>query len=325
MLRIMLAAYAESFDAQDPLSGLVVGERPDPEPSDGCELVTFNAAGLNHHDIWTLKGVGLKEDQLPMILGGDAAGMTADGREVVCHGVVVGADGQGDEGDPDERFSLFSEHHSGTHAELLAVPSPNLIDKPKELSFEEAACLPVAYLTAYRMLFVQGGFKPGDTVLVQGAGGGVSTAAVLLGKAAGIRVWVTSRSEEKRDRAEQIGADQTFQSGSRLPERVDGVLETVGRATWEHSLRSVRSQGTVVVAGMTSGDAPGGMAHLFFRQLRVIGSTMGTRRELAKLLSFMVASGVRPLIDETYPLADAKTAYGRMAEGELFGKIVLTT
>lgn len=321
----MLAAYAESFNAESPLDGLVIGERPDPEVPDGWELVTVKAAGLNHHDIWSLKGVGLKEDQLPMILGGDAAGVTADGREVVCHGVVVGEDGYGDENDPDVTFSLFSEHHPGTHAELLAVPTPNLIDKPSELSFEEAACLPVAYLTAYRMLFVQGAFKPGNTVLVQGAGGGVSTAAVLFGKAAGLRIWVTSRSEEKRARVEELGADRTFQSGSRLPERVDGVLETVGRATWEHSLRSVRNQGTVVVAGMTSGDAPGGLAHLFFRQLRVIGSTMGTRRELAKLLGFMVSSGVRPLIDETYPLAEAKAAYARMAEGELFGKVVLTT
>ncbi|MGI9018041.1 MAG: zinc-binding dehydrogenase [Euzebya sp.] len=321
----MLAVYAESFDAEHPLNGLRVSERPDPEVPAGWELVTVKAASLNHHDIWSLKGVGLKAEQLPMILGGDAAGVTADGREVVCHGVVVGSAGLGDEGDPDERFSLFSEHYPGTHAQLLAVPSPNLIDKPPELSFEEAACLPVAYLTAFRMLFVQGGFTPGDTVLIQGAGGGVSTAAILLGRAAGLRIWVTSRSEDKRDKAVELGAHQAFQSGSRLPERVDGVLETVGRATWEHSLRSVRSQGTVVVAGMTSGDAPGGLPHLFFRQLRVIGSTMGTRKELAKLVGFMATSGVRPVIDATYPLADAAQAYARMEQGDLFGKIVLTT
>ncbi|MEE8602545.1 zinc-binding dehydrogenase [Euzebya tangerina] len=321
----MLAAYAESFDAENPLQGLRVEEVDDPAVPDGWELVTVKAAGLNHHDIWSLKGVGLKESQLPMILGGDAAGVTADGREVVCHGVVVGADGMGDENDPDVRFSLFSEHHPGTHAEKLAVPSPNLIDKPAELTFEQAACLPVAYLTAYRMLFVQGGFKPGDTVLVQGAGGGVSTAAILLGRAAGLRMWVTSRSEQKQEKAVELGAHEAFESGSRLPERVDGVLETVGRATWEHSLRSVRTQGTVVVAGMTSGDAPGGLAHLFFRQLRVIGSTMGTRKELAKLMQFMATSGLTPLIDATYPLSEAHEAYSRMAEGELFGKIVLTT
>ena len=319
----MLAAFAESFDFDNPLAGLRVDQRPDPDVPEGWELVTVKAAALNHHDIWSLRGVGLKAEQLPMILGGDAAGVTADGREVICHGVVVGKDGLGDEGDPDVPYSLFSERYPGTHAELLACPSRNLIDKPADLSFPEAACLPVAYLTAYRMLFVQGGFTPGDTVLIQGAGGGVSTAAILLGKAAGLRIWVTSRSEEKGSQAVELGADQAFEAGARLPERVDGVLETVGKATWEHSLKSTRNQGTVVVAGMTSGDAPGGLPHLFFRQLRVIGSTMGTRAELAKLVQLMMTTGVRPLVDRTVPLADAKDAYAAMAEGELFGKIVL--
>lgn len=321
----MLAAFAESFHPDQPLDGLRVDERPDPEVPDGWELVTVEAAGLNHHDLWSLRGVGLKSDQLPMILGGDAAGTTTDGREVICHGVVAGADGLGDDMDPATTFSLFSEHHPGTHAELLAVPSVNLVDKPPELSFVEAACLPVAWLTAYRMLFVRGGFRPGDTVLVQGAGGGVSTAAVLLGRAAGLEMWVTSRSESKRERALELGAHATFESGERLPRRVDGVLETVGEATWEHSLKSTRDQGTVVVAGMTSGDAPGGLAHLFFRQLNVVGSTMGTRRELRALVHFLVTTGVRPLVDETYPLADAHDAYARMDDGDQFGKIVLTT
>ena len=320
----MRAVYAESFDPENPLDGLVVGERPEPDVPDGWELVTVRAAALNHHDLWSLKGVGLKAEQLPMILGGDAAGVTADGREVVCHGVVTGADGLASDLDPDERFSLFSEHWPGTHAERIAVPGPNLIDKPAELSFEAAACLPVAYLTAYRMLFVQGGFVPGDTVLIQGAGGGVSTAAILLGRAAGLRMWVTSRDEAKGAQAVELGAHQAFEAGARLPERVDGVLETVGRATWEHSLKSVRNQGTVVVAGMTSGDAPGGLPHLFFRQIRVVGSTMGTRGELRKLLTFMASAGIEPLIDSVVPLDEAESAYAKMAEGELFGKIVLT-
>lgn len=321
----MLAAYAASFNPDDPLSGLVVGEIDAPPVPDGWQVISVKAAALNHHDIWSLRGVGLKEEQLPMILGGDAAGVTADGREVVCSGVVVGADGFGDEGDPDAAFSLFSEHHPGTHAEQLAVPPANLLDKPPSLTFAEAACLPVAYLTAYRMLFVQGGFRPGQTVLVQGAGGGVSTAAILLGRAAGIRIWVTSRSQDKAARAVELGAHEAFESGARLPTRVDGVLETVGAATWQHSLKSVRNQGTVVVAGMTSGDPkPAGLPHLFFRQIRVIGSTMGTRRELRDLIGFMDATGVRPLIDAEMPLADARAAYARMAQGELFGKLVLT-
>lgn len=321
----MLAAYAESFDHDQPLNGLRVGQRPDPEVPDGWELVTVKAAGLNHHDLWSLRGVGLSSDQLPMILGGDAAGVTQDGREVICHGVVAGEDGLGDDMDPETSFSLFSEHHPGTHAELLAVPSVNLVDKPEELSFEEAACLPVAWLTAYRMLFVRGGFGPGDTVLVQGAGGGVSTAAVLMGRAAGLEMWVTSRDPDKAERAVELGAHRAFEAGERLPRRVDGVLETVGKATWEHSLKSTRNQGRVVVAGMTSGDAPGGLPHLFFRQLEVVGSTMGTRRELRALVHFLVTTGVRPLVDATHPLSEAEQAYGRMADGNLFGKIVLTT
>ncbi|MBY5164333.1 zinc-binding dehydrogenase [Salsipaludibacter albus] len=320
----MLAVSAHAFDPDDPLTGLRVDEVPDPDVPDGWELVSVRAAGLNHHDLWSLRGVGLSSDQLPMILGGDAAGVTTDGREVVCHGVVAGPDGLGDELDPHTRSSLFSEHFPGTHAELVAVPRRNLLDKPPELTFAEAACLPVAWLTAYRMLFVRGGFRPGDTVLVQGAGGGVSTAAVLLGRAAGLRMWVTSRDEGKRARAIELGADDAFEAGARLPERVDGVLETVGRATWDHSLKSTRNQGTVVVAGMTSGDVErGGLPHLFFRQLQVVGSTMGTRGELRSLLRFLVTTGVRPLIDATYPLADAASAYARMAEGDLFGKIVL--
>lgn len=321
----MLAAFADSFAPDQPLDGLVVGERPEPDVPDGWEVVTVRAAGLNHHDLWSLRGVGLAEDQLPMILGGDAAGVTEDGRPVICHGVVMGPDGLGDEADPTTSFSLFSEHHPGTHAQRVAVPRANLVDKPDELSFEEAACLPVAWLTAYRMLFVRGEFRPGDTVLVQGAGGGVSTAAVLLGRAAGLEMWVTSRDPDKAQRAVDLGAHRAFASGERLPRRVDGVLETVGQATWQHSLKSTRDQGTVVVAGMTSGDANGGLPHLFFRQLRVIGSTMGTRRELRSLVHFLVTTGVRPRVDRTYPLAEARSAYARLAAGEQFGKIVLTT
>ena len=320
----MLAASAVRFDRADPLAALEVGEAPEPEVPPGWEVVEVRAASLNHHDVWSLRGVGLREDQLPMVLGGDAAGVTADGREVVVHSVIAGRDGSGDDSDPRTPFSLLSEEHPGTHAQRVAVPSRNLLPKPPELSFEEAACLPVAYLTAYRMLFVQGGFVPGQTVLVQGAGGGVSTAAILLGRAAGLRVWVTSRSEDKQQRALELGAHAAFPTGGRLPDRVDGVLETVGKATWGHSLRAVHPGGTVVVAGSTSGfDPPAELQRIFFRQVRVVGSTMGTRREHGQLLTMLAATGVRPMIDATYPLVDARTAYARMAEGDLFGKLVL--
>ena len=319
----MLAAIAVSFSHDDPLSGLRVGDVPDATPPhDGWEIVKVKAASLNHHDLWSLRGVGLKPEQLPMILGCDAAGVTADGREVVVHAVIAG-DGSGPE-TPDAPFSLFSERFPGTHAELLAAPTRNLLDKPDELSFAEAACLPTAWLTAYRMLFVQGALRPGQSVLIQGAGGGVSTAAIVLARAAGMRVYVTSRSEGKRKQAVELGAHEVFEAGARLPERVDGVIETVGEATWKHSLRSVESGGVIVCAGATSGpNPPSELQHVFYRQLRIVGSTMGTRGELADLVRMLRDTGVRPAIDATYPLAEAEAAYQRMHEGELFGKIVL--
>jgi NADPH:quinone reductase-like Zn-dependent oxidoreductase len=257
-----------------------------------------------------------------MILGCDAAGVTARGREVVVHAVIAG-DGSGPEM-PDAPLSLFSERYPGTHAELLAAPTANLIDKPAGLSFAEAACLPTAWLTAYRMLFVQGELRPGQRVLIQGAGGGVSTAAIMLARAAGLRVYATSRSHQKRKRAVELGAHEVFEPGAHLPERVDGVLETVGEATWRHSLRSVQPGGVIVCAGATSGpNPPADLRHVFYRQLRIVGSMMGTRRELTQLISMLRDTGLRPIIDTTYPLAEAHIAYRQMAAGELFGKIIL--
>jgi NADPH:quinone reductase-like Zn-dependent oxidoreductase len=207
----------------------------------------------------------------------------------------------------------------------VAVPRRNLVPKPAALSFEQAACLPTAYLTAYRMLFSRAGLEPGATVLVQGAGGGVATALIVLGRAAGYRIWATSRSEERRARALELGADQVFENGARLPERVDAVMETVGQATWGHTLRSLRPGGVVVVSGATSGAVPpADLNRVFFLQLSVIGSTMGTRDQLARLLTFLEQTGVRPLIDRTLPLAQARDGFAAMISGELFGKIVFT-
>src|SRR3954453_3025793 len=321
----MLAAYAARFDADDPLAALEVGERPDPEARDGWTTVTVRAASLNHHDVWSLKGVGLQEERLPMILGCDAAGIDPEGREVIVHSVVSDPSWRGDE-TFDPRRTLLSEKYQGTLAERVAVPKGNLVPKPAELSFEEAACLPTAWLTAYRMLFTRGAVKPGMTVLVQGAGGGVATAAIALGRAAGVRVWATSRSERKRERALQLGADAVFESGARLPERVDAVLETVGEATWSHSLKSLKPGGTIVVCGATSGQAPSAeLNRVFFLQLSVVGSTMGTTDELAQLVQVLASSGVRPVIDRVLPLSDAREGIAAMAAGDLFGKIVFTT
>jgi len=257
-----------------------------------------------------------------MILGCDAAGLDEDGAEVIVHS-VISDDAPGGDETLDPKRSLLSEVHQGTHAERVAVPRRNLIPKPRALSFEEAACLPTAWLTAYRMLFVQADAKPGQTVLVQGAGGGVATAAIVLARAAGVRVWATSRDEAKRERASELGAHETFEAGARLPERVDAVLETVGEATWAHSLRAARPGGTIVVSGATSGDSPPAeLRRVFFLQLRILGSTMGTREELARLARFCETTGVRPPIDRVLPLADAREGYEAMADGDVFGKVV---
>ena len=321
----MLAVYADRFSFDNPLTGLVVGERPDPVAPEGWATVTVKAACLNHHDLWTLRGVGLKADRLPMILGCDAAGLDEDGNEVVVHAVISTSGWSGDETfDPGR--SLLSELHQGTFAEKVIVPRANLVPKPESLSFAEAACLPTAWLTAYRMLFTQGGLKPGETVLVQGAGGGVATALITLGRAAGLTVLATSRDEKKRQRALEIGAHEVLESGARLPVKVDAVMETVGKATWSHSIRSLRPGGRIVISGTTSGpnvdDAE--LTRIFFLQLSVIGSTMGTRQELAALVNMLHATGTRPLIDHTLDLADAREGFEAMASGDVFGKIVFT-
>jgi len=320
----MHAVFASDIDADDPLSALEVGERPHPAVPEGWATVTVKAASLNHHDLWSLRGVGLSRERLPMILGCDAAGLDDDGNEVVVHAVISDESWSGEE-TFDPKRTIFSERHQGTFAERVAVPRRNLVPKPAPLSFEEAACLPTAWLTAYRMLFTRARVVPGATILVQGAGGGVATALIVLASAAGVRVWVTGRSEEKRARALELGAEQAFEPGARLPERVDAVMETIGEATWAHSLRSLRPGGTIVVCGATSGFAPPAeLNRIYFLQLSIVGSTMGTRDELERLVRFCVDKRVRPVIHETLPLREARSTFETMLAGQVLGKIVLT-
>jgi NADPH:quinone reductase-like Zn-dependent oxidoreductase len=320
----MLAAFVSTPAPKDPLSVLEVGDRPTPEAPEGWTTVTVKAASLNHHDLFSLRGVGLPAERMPMILGCDAAGLDPEGNEVVVHAVIATPGWTGDE-TLDPKRSLLSEVHQGTLAEQVVVPLRNVVPKPAELSFAEAACLPTAWLTAYRMLFVRSGLRPGSTVLVQGASGGVATALIRLGSAAGYRMWVTGRSEEKRTAALALGADQAFESGARLPERVDGVMETVGEATWSHSIKSLKPGGVLVTCGATTGFNPSAeLNRVFFTQLSVIGSTMGTRDELDSLIRMCRVTGVRPEIDVELPLDRAREGFERMLEGRTAGKIVFT-
>ncbi|GAA3396248.1 zinc-binding dehydrogenase [Cryptosporangium minutisporangium] len=312
----MFAAYAARIDDADPLSALEVGDVPDPTPPDGWVVVDVVASALNHHDLWSLKGVGLGEDALPMILGCDAAGRDPDGNEVVVYPVVA---------DPATgKTSILSEKFPGTLAEKVAVPRASLVPKPAELSFAEAACLPTAWLTAYRMLVSCGQVGPGSSVLVQGAGGGVATAAVAIGVALGATVYATSRDASKRERAEKLGA-VAVESGARLPERVDCVIETVGEATFDHSQKSLKPGGRLVVSGATSGHLPRlDLRRLFFHNISVLGTSMGSPEELAGLLALCARTGLRPIIDSTFTLANVRDAFAHLHAGDVFGKVVVT-
>ena len=319
----MLAAYASEPHPDHPLEGARVGERPEPEQREGWQRVQVRAASLNRHDLWTLRGVGIKPEQFPMILGCDGAGVTDDGASVVIYPIIGTPGFSGDE-TMDPGRTLLTEKHQGTFAQYVTVPGRNLLPLPESLSFEQAAALGTTYLTAYRMLVTRSGLPAGSTILVQGASGGVSTALIQLGRAAGMRVWATSRSEAGRSRAAELGAHQVFEQGARLPERVDGVFESIGKSTWSHSMRAVRPGGVIVCCGATAGADPSAdLQRLFFLQISVIGSTMGTLDEFRRLIAFCDATGVRPVVDRSFPLDGAREALELLENGTP-GKLVLT-
>lgn len=320
----MRAALALTQSSLDPLSGLALTDIPEPVVKPGWTRVRLRAASLNPHDIWTLRGVGHPAERLPIVLGCDGAGVTEDGREVIIHAVLGDATrGHGDETfDPDR--AVLSETINGTLADYVLVPDENLVDKPHWLTFEEAATLGAVWATAYRMLFTRARIRPGDRVLVQGASGGVAGAAIRLASAAGALVFATARTEEKRHYALGLGAHQVFSPGEILPERVDVVIETVGEATWKHSLRAVRPGGTIVIAGATTGGMPpADLQRIFYKQLSVIGSVMCTRSEFDGLIRMLETTGVRPSIDSVIDFDDIPRGYQRLMDGDVLGKIVV--
>lgn len=329
----MRAAFVVSTDPVDPLAGLRIDDI-DIDPPPDWVPVDVIAASLNHHDLWSLRGVGLPADRLPMILGTDAVGRAARGRTVIVYPVIAepesgvgGATGVGETpGDitVSPHRTLLSEFYHGTVAERVWVPATNLIEMPDWLSEEHAACLPTAWLTAYRMLMTRAAVRPGQRVLVQGATGGVATACIALAAAAGAQVVVHTRDEVRAERALAQGASEVVLNGGRLSAPVDAVMETVGEATWVHSLRAVRPGGVIVVSGATSGaNPPAGLGHVFFRQISIHGVTMGTREELTSLLDMLERTGVRPVLDSVVDLDGVPDSLARMQAGELFGKVVV--
>lgn len=320
----MKAAYVEKFSPDSPLDELLLGERPDPVARPGWKTVTVRASALNGHDLWALRGVGLNADSLPRILGSDAAGIDEDGNEVVVYPLIAAEGSLPHRGIEPITDPLLSEKHEGTLARLLTVPAANLVPKPSGMSFEQAAGLPTAWLTAYRMLFTLSGAQPGDVVLVQGATGGVASALLTLGSAAGITMWATARTPSKRVLALQFGAKRVFEPGERLPHRIPAVMETVGTATWDHSMKVLRPGGTIVVAGATAGHLPPlELRRVFSLGLRIIGARMGTLDEFEKLISLCASAGLAPHVDSVHSLDDVHHAFRRLESGQVVGKIVV--
>lgn len=345
----MLAVRAVRFGGDDPVGNLDIGEIPDPSPGPREVLLAVEAASLNHHDLWTLRGVGSRPLVEPQVLGCDAAGtvlaygdggpLDGDppvGAAVVVHSVMTcghcRACRSGDELHC-PRIGLLSEPpYPGTLAERLVVPAANVLPLPEGVDVVTAACLPTAYLTAYRMLFVRAGLRPGQRVLVHGATGGVASAAILIGSATGLTVYATSRDEAKRTAAVELGATATFATDRDAVKQVlaatdggvDAVLDTVGEATWDFSLRVTRPGGTVVVSGATSGpNPPAQLNRIFWRHLTIAGSSMGTRDELARLVELCAGGRLHPLIDSVRPFGEAREAFAALARGDRRGKLVL--
>jgi NADPH:quinone reductase-like Zn-dependent oxidoreductase len=325
----MKAVVATGINHDNPLSVLELAQHAEPIERPYWSTIAVRSTTVNHHDIWSLQGVGLSAEQTPMILGTDASGVLTEdipgrhglkvGSEVVLY-TMIGSDGAGVI--PGERRSILSEKYPGTMAEYTSVPSANVFAKPANLTFDEAAALGTSWLTSYALVFSSAQVKPGDTILIQGAGGGVSTAAIQLAHAAGLEVFVTSRSPEKREQALMLGADAVFESGARLPRKVDAVIESVGAATWSHSVKSVRPGGTIAICGATSGDQPGAeLTRIFFQDIRVQGTTLGSREDFARLLRFVEHRDLHPILDTTYSFDEAPRAFRRMIEGRVFGNL----
>jgi NADPH:quinone reductase-like Zn-dependent oxidoreductase len=329
---------AAVYEAPEGPEGVRVRELARTRPEPGSVAVSIKAASINHLDLWLAHGA--QRVKPPRVIGADGAGVVERsgdprwkaGDEVVIYPVVCCWECEWCRAGQQvrcEKFGILGEHTDGTACELLHIDARNLFPKPRRLSWAEAAAFPLTFLTAWRMLTTRARLQPGEKVLVVGAGAGVAVAAITIARHLGAHVFATSRSEEKRKRALELGAEAVFESSefSRpLREQtgaVDVVFEHVGPATLSESMRSVRIGGRIVTCGSTSGvKAEVMMPRLFFGQMDLLGSTMGNAGEFEAVLDAM-NDGLRPVVDSVYPLPEVQSALRRLDEAEQFGKVVL--
>ena len=322
----MFSVYANHADVDDPLSALRIGEQPEPQVLEGWTRVKVSHASLNRHDLFTLRGISAHPEgiRFPIIMGNDGAGTLDDGTPVVIY-PVMGSDDWRDDETLDPRWHIFSELVPGTFADYVAVPKRNAIVLPEGLSALNASVLGTAWLTAYRALFTKSKLVPGETLLVQGASGGMATALIQLGRAAGFEIWTTSRNAAGRELAERLGAHRTFDANETLPRKVQVVVDSIGSVSWEHSLASVARGGTIIVTGGTTGfDVRLSLLSIISDQITVRGSIMGTLQDMKNMIAFISGAGIAPEIGEVLPMERAEEAFRAMWEGRTHGKTVFT-
>jgi len=322
----MFAIYATHAAPDDPLSALEIGEQPESAAREGWVRVKISHASLNRHDLFTLRGITAHPEGIsfPMILGNDGVGTLDDGTPVVIY-PVLGSDDWRDDETLDPHWNIFSEFVPGTFADYIAVPRRIAVPLHNGISALHASVLGTAWLTAYRALFTKSGLRSGQTLLVQGSSGGMSTALIQLGRAAGFEVWSTSRNDEGRALAEKLGAHRTFTSNEKLPHKVRSVIDNIGPASWAHSIASVARGGTIVITGGTTGfDVNLPLLSVLSEQITVRGSVMGTLQDMKDMVNLIAASGIKPEIGLVLPMEQAVEGFRAMWEGRTHGKTVFT-
>jgi NADPH:quinone reductase-like Zn-dependent oxidoreductase len=334
------------FEEHGGIEQLRHGERPLPEPPPGWVRVRLKTAALNHLDLFVLRGMPGVQVPLPHVGGADGAGVVEAlgagvegvevGQEVVfdpgqsCGGCELCRKG---EHSLCVHFGVLGEQSNGTFADAALVQAASLAPRPRHLSWEESAAFGLTFLTAWRMLFTRGRLLPGESVLIHGIGGGVSLACLQLATMVGARVLVTSRSDDKLQRARELGASEGLEAAPGVAREVrrlttkrgvDVVVDSVGEATWEESLKAAAKGGRILTCGATSGPNPREEIRLvFWNQLSILGSTMGSREDWRQLMNAVTTHRLRPVVDSVLPLSDGRAAYERLQRGDQFGKIVL--